>query len=52
MNNYIEPSEEQIKIYMENSGEDYYNSREKLKLLYNGPPPDGFDRWGDYWKSY
>lgn len=47
-----EPTKEEIEAYMEETGENYYNSREKLReLAYGGKPPNGHKSWGDYWKS-
>lgn len=51
----MEPSEEEIKNYMKQSGLDYYNAREDLReLAYKGDHPDksSNESWGDYWKSY
>lgn len=53
---YIEPPEEidserNIRIYMEEHNENYYNARELLRERVNGgKPPDGYGSWGDYWK--
>jgi hypothetical protein len=47
-----DPTEEEIKNYMEKNNENYYNSREELrKEAYGGKPPGGYSSWGDYWKS-
>ena len=47
-----EPTEEEINKYMINNGENYYNSRERLREeSYGGKPPMGYNSWGDYHKS-
>jgi hypothetical protein len=48
-----EPSDKEIQDYMREHNENYYNSRERLReKAYGGKPPEGFQSWGDYWKSY
>ena len=48
-----EPTEEEIRRYMKENNENYYNARERLREhAYGGKPPGGYSSWGDYWKSY
>ena len=47
-----DPTEDQIKNYMDKTGENYYNARERLREeSYGGTPPSGYQNWGDYWKA-
>ena len=51
--NVDEPTEEEIRRYMKENNENYYNARERLREhAYGGKPPGGYRSWGDYWKSY
>ena len=48
-----EPTDDEIREYMEEKDENYYNARERLReRVYGGKPPKGYQSWGDYWKSY
>jgi hypothetical protein len=43
----------EIFQFMKENDMDYYNAREILReKAYGGKPPEGFQSWGDYWKSY
>jgi len=56
MNNYNEPSDEQIRAVCDARKIDYHRNywsvREELRNAANGPPPNGFTDWGKYWKSF
>lgn len=46
------PSENEIWIMVEETGQEYYHVRELLReRVYGGKPPGNFQSWGDYWKS-
>ncbi len=48
-----EPTEGEIKKRMKETGERFYDARERLReAAYGGKPPYGFSSWGDYWKQY
>jgi len=48
-----EPTEEQIRQRMKDTGLDWYNVREQLREeKYGEKPPAGYQSCGDYWKSY
>jgi hypothetical protein len=48
-----EPTEDDVREYMEENNENFYNARERLReRVYGGKPPNGYQSWGDYWKSY
>jgi len=48
-----EPTGDEIKKRMAETGERFYDARERLReAAYGGKPPYGFASWGDYWKSY
>jgi hypothetical protein len=48
-----EPSDSEVKEYMETNNENYYSSREALReKSYGGKPPSGYASWGDYWKAF
>ena len=49
-----EPLPELIQKYMQdNPGLGFYASRERLReQAYGGKAPNGFQSWGDYWKTY
>jgi len=47
-----EPTDDEVMIYMKKHQENYYNARERLReKAYGGKPPNGYQSWGDYWKS-
>ena len=47
------PTEEDVKKRRKETGESYYDARERLReIAYGGKPPYGFSSWGDYWKHY
>lgn len=47
-----EPAAEKIQGIMDETGESFYNVRERLREeAYGGKPPHGFLSWGDYFKS-
>jgi hypothetical protein len=46
-----EPTETEIRKYMEENEEFYYAAREELRRRAYGQVPKPFDSWGDYWKS-
>lgn len=47
-----EPSEEEIRDYMKENNESFYAARERLReIAYGGKAPEGYQSWGDYWKS-
>ncbi len=50
--NIIAGTEEaEIVQYMwTHPGESSYTARQKIINKKHGPPPKGFDTWGDYWK--
>jgi len=48
-----EPTEDEIKKRMKETGERFYDARERLReAAYGRKPPYGFASWGDYWKQY
>lgn len=54
-----EPEYDEVLKYIEETGNrhSFYSAREELRnLVYGGhigaKPPNGFQSWGDYWKSY
>jgi len=49
-----EPSDEEIKKYMEDHGKDYYTAREELRdIAYSKYHNKSANQsWGDYWKTY
>lgn len=50
-----EPTGEQIAalIAISDGKETWYTAHEKLReQAYGRKPPDGYQSWGDYWKSY
>jgi len=48
-----EPTGDEIKKRMKETGERFYDARERLReAVYGGKPPYGFASWGDYWKQY
>jgi len=47
-----EPTDDEIRVYMEYHGETYYSAREYLREQAYGGKPPGFQSWGDYWKSF
>lgn len=47
-----EPTHDEV-LKNTNVNKDYYAAREELReRAYGGKPPNGFQSWGDYWKSY
>ncbi len=48
-----EPTNREIMWFAEKTGLTQYGAREKIReAIHGGPAPDGYDAWGDYWKSY
>lgn len=48
---FVEPSEEEIQLYLQVNSlpkENWWHAREKLRIIKNGPPPNGFSDWGIY----
>lgn len=48
-----EPTLKEIFALIEENEMNFYQAREILReKAYGGKPPEGFQSWGDYWKSY